>query len=189
MSHDVKYNISDDLSDDDDINRQRRTLYVQGNIVLQKCIMCSLEVKLTLFRSYCSPMYGVHLWWNYKKSTLNRLHIAYQNILKLFIGMSKYESTSLLYTLFHVQCCQSVIRNMVYRFMCRLDSSVNCILNDILTSSLRFTSRIRKHWNKHFFFIYEHLTKTNVYILLIYTALGQNTYCTYCPTNVNVWTS
>ena len=43
--------ISDDLSDDDDINRQRRTLYVQGNIVLQKCIMCSLEVKLTLFRS------------------------------------------------------------------------------------------------------------------------------------------
>ena len=32
--------------------------------------------------------------------------------------------------------------------MCRLDSSVNYILNDILTSSLRFTSRIRKHWNK-----------------------------------------
>ena len=140
--------ISDDLSDDDDINRQRRTLYVQGNIVLQKLIMCSLEVKLTLFRSYCSPMYGVHLWWNYKKSTLNRLHIAYHNIFKLFIGMSKYESTSLLCTLFDVQCCQSVIRNMVYRFMCRLDSSVNCILNDILTSSLRFSSRIRKHWNK-----------------------------------------
>ena len=140
--------ISDDLSDDDDINRQRRTLYVQGNIILRKFSMCFLEVKLTLFRSYCSPMYGVQLWWNYKKSTLNRLHIAYHNIFNLFIGMSKYESTSLLCTLFDVQCCQSVIRNMVYRFMCRLDSSVNCILNDILTSSLRFTSRIRKHWIK-----------------------------------------
>ena len=110
--------------------------------------MCSLEVKLTLFHSYCSPMYGVQLWWNYKKSTLNRLHIAYHNIFKLFIGMSKYESTSLLCTLFDVQCCQSFIRNMVYRFMCRLESSVNYILNDILTSSLRFTSRIRKHWSK-----------------------------------------
>ena len=27
-----------------------------------------------------------------------------------------------------------------------LDSYVNYILNDILTSSLQFTSRIRKHW-------------------------------------------
>ena len=27
------YYISDDLSDDDDINKQRRTLYVQGNII------------------------------------------------------------------------------------------------------------------------------------------------------------
>ena len=106
--------ISDDLSDDDDINRQRRTLYVQGNVILRKFNMCSLEVKLTLFRAYCSPMYGVQLWWNYKKSALNRLHIAFHNILALFIGTSKYESTILLCTLYDVQCCQSVIRNMVY---------------------------------------------------------------------------
>lgn len=140
--------ISDDLSDDDDINRQRRTLYVQGNIILRKFNMCSLEVKLTLFRTYCSPMYGIQLWWNYKKFTLNRLHIAYHTVFKLFLCMSKYESTSLLCTLFDVQCCQSVIRNMVYRFMCRLDSSVNHILKNILTCSLRFTSRIRQHWVK-----------------------------------------
>ena len=109
--------ISDDLSDDDDINRKRRTLYVQGNIILRTFSMCSLEFKLTLFRSYCSRMYGVQLWWNDKKSTLKRLHIAYHNILKLFIGMSTFESTSLLCTVFDVQCCQSVIRNMVYRLM------------------------------------------------------------------------
>ena len=29
-----------------------------------------------------------------------------------------------------------------------IDSSVNYSLNDILSSSLRFTSRIHKHWNK-----------------------------------------
>ena len=87
-------------------------------------------------------------WWNYKKSALNRLHIAYHSISTLFIGSSIYESASLLCILFDVQCCQSVIRNMVYRLMCRLNSSSNHILNDILTSSLMFTSRIRKHWNK-----------------------------------------
>ena len=59
--------ISDDLSDDD-INRQCRTLCIQGNIILQTFSMCSLEVKLTLFHSYCSPMYGVQLWWNYTRN-------------------------------------------------------------------------------------------------------------------------
>ena len=48
--------ITDDLSDDDDINRQRITLFVQWNIILRKFNMCSLGVKLTLFRTYCSPM-------------------------------------------------------------------------------------------------------------------------------------
>ena len=53
--------ITDDLSDDDDINRQRRTLFVQGNIILRKFNMCSLGVKLTLFRTYCSPIYSTTL--------------------------------------------------------------------------------------------------------------------------------
>ena len=60
--------ITDYLSDDDDINRQRRTLFVQGSIILRKFNMCSLGVKLTLFRTYCSPMYTAQLWWNYKKN-------------------------------------------------------------------------------------------------------------------------
>ena len=47
--------ITDDLSDDEDINRQRKTLFVLGNIILRKFSMCSLGVKLTLFRTYCSP--------------------------------------------------------------------------------------------------------------------------------------
>ena len=71
--------ITDDLSDDDDINRQRRTLFVQGNIILRKFNMCSLRVKRTLFRTYCSPMYTAQLW-NYKKSTITKLQIAYHNI-------------------------------------------------------------------------------------------------------------
>ena len=78
--------ITDDLSDDDDINRQRRTLFVQGNIILRKFNMCSLGVKLTLFRTYCSPMYTAQLWWNYKKSTITKLQIAYHNIFKMFLG-------------------------------------------------------------------------------------------------------
>ena len=82
--------------------------------ILRKFNMCSLGVKLTLFRTYCSPMYTAQLWWNYKKSTITKLQISYHNIFKMFLGMSKYESTSYLCTLFDIQCCQSVIRKLVY---------------------------------------------------------------------------
>lgn len=56
--------------------------------------------------------------------------------------MLKYEITSFMCTLFHVQCCKSVIRNMMFRFMCRLDNFVNGIIKDVLATSLRFTSMI-----------------------------------------------
>ena len=44
-----------------------------------------------------------------------------------------------------IQCCQSVIRKLVYGFVCRLDSSVNYIIKNILATSLWSISRIRKH--------------------------------------------
>ena len=44
--------ITDDLSDDEYVNRQHRTLFVQGTITVRKFNMCSLSVKLTLFRTY-----------------------------------------------------------------------------------------------------------------------------------------
>ena len=60
--------------------------------------------------------------------------------------MSIYESTSLLCTVYNVLCCQPVIRNLVYRFLSRLQASNNCLVMYIQSSSLVYTSRIRKHY-------------------------------------------
>ena len=57
----IGYYITYDLSNDEDANRQRRTLFVRGNIILRTFNMCSLGVKLTLFRTYCLPMYKAQL--------------------------------------------------------------------------------------------------------------------------------
>ena len=115
------YYITDDISDDEDINRQRRTVFVQGNIILRKFNMCSLGVKLTLFRRgllIVHIMFTAQLWWNYKKtSTITKLQIDYHNMFLMFLVMSKYESTSYLCMLADIQCCQSVIRKSVYGFM------------------------------------------------------------------------
>ena len=45
--------ISDDLSDDDDMARQYRQIYAQGNALLKTFFMCTDSVKITLFRSFC----------------------------------------------------------------------------------------------------------------------------------------
>ena len=100
----VKYlghHISNDLHDDLDIRRQCRAINVRGNILFRKFHMCSVSVKLKLFNSYCASMYTPHLWWNYKKMSICKLQITYHNILKMNIGLSKFESTPQCYLCYH----------------------------------------------------------------------------------------
>ena len=123
-----------DLSNDNAILRQRRCLSIQGNVLLRKFHMCSIGVRLALFRSFCSPMYTSQLWWNYNTLSMKRLLIMYHTVFNMSISMSKYESTSLLCTVYSVLCFQAVIRNLVYRFMCRLQASNNSLVMHIQSS-------------------------------------------------------
>ena len=42
-------------------------------------INCSTDVKLELFRSYCTLFYCCYLWTAYKKSTFDKLRVAFNN--------------------------------------------------------------------------------------------------------------
>ncbi len=53
------------LRDDKDILRQCRQLYASSDTLLRTFYMCSTEVMLTLFRTFCSPTCTAQLWWNY----------------------------------------------------------------------------------------------------------------------------
>ena len=54
--------------------------------------------------------------------SITKLHITYHNILKRNIGLSKYESTSATCAYTNTQCCQSTIRNLIFKFVCRLNN-------------------------------------------------------------------
>ena len=138
--------IRDDLSDKDDIERQRKKLYAQGNSLIRKFHMCTLETKLVLFNTYCSSMYTVQLWTNYTRTAINKLYTAYHNILKSLIGVSKREHTSPICVNLNVRSCPAVMRNLVFRFMTRLKTSNNRIINSIFMSSCFYISQIWKHW-------------------------------------------
>ena len=140
--------ISSDSSDELDIGRQRRQLYLRGNTLLRKFHMCNLDTKISLFRTYCTSLYTAHIWCKYSRTTINRFYTSYHNILKMFLGLSKYESTSMVCTLFDVQCCQAVIRRLVYSFMNRLQASGNSLIIANQSSDRFHISSMRTHWNK-----------------------------------------
>lgn len=137
------------LSDDKDIYRQRRKLYVQANMLLRKFSMCSFNVKCSLFKAFCTPMYSAHLWCNYKKSSLQKLTVAYNDTMRLLLRIPRWFSASYLFAFSNVPSCEAVLRNLMYKFMCRLDNSTNVIIESLVKpsrSAMRYLSKLRKHW-------------------------------------------
>ena len=65
--------ITNDMTDDADVMRQRRQLYALGNVLSRRFHIRSIEVKNTLFRSFCTPMYTCQLWWNFSAPSMHKL--------------------------------------------------------------------------------------------------------------------
>lgn len=53
----VGHLITADIRDDADIERERRSLSIRANIMARKFARCSLGVKVTLFKPYCTSVY------------------------------------------------------------------------------------------------------------------------------------
>ena len=73
------------MSDDDDMMRQRRQLYAQGNVLSRRFHMCSLEVKNVLFHTFCLSCRPIPV--SYGLDTLPavyiKLYVAYNNAFRM----------------------------------------------------------------------------------------------------------
>ena len=144
--------ISNDLRDDADISRQCRRLYAQGNMLKRKFFMCTPDVKLSLFRAYCTSMYTGHLWINYKKSSYDRLRVAYNDSLRIFLGIPRFLSASQMFSDLNVSNLGGILRNCSFRFMQRLESMPNDIISNIVNMPLSiFQSKFYRHWHHSLF--------------------------------------
>ena len=66
--------INNNLTDDDDIARQKRCIYAQANALARKFYLCNNSIKTTLFNSYCGSMYTSSLWCHLKKTESERYY-------------------------------------------------------------------------------------------------------------------
>ena len=63
--------INASLKDDDDIQRQVKSLYCAANKLRGTFHQCTPAVKNTLFCAYCMPMYVCQLWNKYTQTSIN----------------------------------------------------------------------------------------------------------------------
>ena len=79
---------NEDMSDDADVFRQVKCLYIRGNIISRKFANCSINVKLVVFKTYCSCLYTSQLWGTCLSRTVH--HLEQWTGLKLLI-MTRWE--------------------------------------------------------------------------------------------------
>ena len=91
-------------------------------------------------------MYTAQLWWSYSKQVLNKLFIAYHNVLKMMCGLSKFERTQALCANINVPHCSAVICNLISKFMDRFNQSDNVLIRAFCSSDLYYNSLIKAHW-------------------------------------------
>ena len=108
--------ICNTMRDDTDILRQRRQLYARANVLARKFYMCTDEVKVLLFRTFCCNLYTCQLWWNFTQTAMRKINVAYNNAFRMIMQLPRYCSASNMFAMCNVPSCQAVMRNLVYRF-------------------------------------------------------------------------
>ena len=138
--------INDKLIDDDDMARQRKQIYAQGNALVRKFYMCTETVRMSLFKSYCTALYTSALWCNYRLESLRKLCVAYNNVFRKITFLPRDCSASLMFATRDLPTCKMLIRKHAYIFMKSVAESHNVILHSIVRSDSLFTSPLWQHW-------------------------------------------
>ena len=131
-----------------DVFRQVKCLYIRGNIISRKFANCSINVKLVVFKTYCSCLYTSQLWGTCLSRT-----IAYNDSLRMVLGIPRYCSASEMFAYANVPSCQCVIRLNIHSFMKRIQCMNNEIVHSIVHSDLIFSSLLWLNWRRRLFFV------------------------------------
>ena len=93
--------------------RQMRLLHAKSNPLLGTFSHCSPDVKVTLFQSYCTALYCLFLWNDYKKSTFIKIRVAFNNAYRKIFGIPKPSSVSATYATHNIYNIETMLRKNV----------------------------------------------------------------------------
>ena len=120
--------INNDFTDDEDIKREIRNLFMRTNILIRRYGKCSVPVKLTLFRAFCMCLYDAGLWRHYSITVFNKLRSCYNKCIKIFFGYSRCYSVTEMLAELNLPCFDNLFSSCVHSFKCRWSASNNALI-------------------------------------------------------------
>ena len=128
------------------INRQIRGLFARGNMIIKGFRFCSDDVKILLFKTFCSSMYCAHVWSAYSTATFAKLRISFNKVFRILMSLERRSSISQAMLDANVNTFDIIIRNCIYSFMKRIEMSDNLVINTIINSFYHHSSPIATQW-------------------------------------------
>jgi hypothetical protein len=135
--------ITEDLKDNQDIERERRSLSVRCNMLARRFAKCTDEAKVTLFKAYCQSFYTCSLWVNYTQGTYSDLRVQYNNAFRVLMGLPRFCSASGMFAEAHVDGFAAIMRKRCASHLRRMRDSPNIILRVL---SDRWDSPMLARW-------------------------------------------
>ena len=110
--------INNNLTDDDDIARQKSCFYAQANVLARKFRFCSSGIKNVLFHSYCGTMYTSSLWCKFKKQSLKSVN---NNSFRILHHVPSRCSASFMFVSNHIKSFNELTRSSIFSLLRRLE--------------------------------------------------------------------
>jgi hypothetical protein len=120
--------LTTDLKDDADIERERRALSVRANMIARRFAKSSKEVKISLFRAYCTTLYTSSLWADYTLKRYSALRVQFNNAFRVLMGLPKHCSASGMFAEARIDCFYTTMRKRATSLVRRVRASSNSIL-------------------------------------------------------------
>ena len=131
-----------------DINREMKSLYSRGNMLIRKFNFLPIDIKCSLFKTYCYSMYTCSLWSRYNQSTLYRLKVCYNSIMRRLAYVPPWHSARAMFVGLRVESFEETIRKSCYSLMTRVHESSNFILHTLYFSDINYVSSLTRHWHR-----------------------------------------
>ena len=119
--------------------------YGRANMLLRKFGAASENVKIILFKSFCTQIYCGSLWCNFKRSSIKNVRVAYNNCFRLLLKLPKYCSASQMFVERRVPTFDVTLRKCKNSLMNRFRNSCNEIIRAMYSSDMYYKSTLICH--------------------------------------------
>ena len=140
--------LSEEFTENETMKKEIRSIYARGNMLNNKFRDCNEEVKIKLFRTFCTNLYCAALWCNFKQSIFSRVRVSHNNVFRAFFKLCRRCSVSQEFVLRNIPNIDVIRRKLVYSILSRVNSSNNVLIKTILDMSFFTDSEMFKTWMK-----------------------------------------